>query len=107
MHTHKKNELKYATDKTSVLVCTHFGPVFTIADVVEIPTGGEEGLEASLGDVVHFLRPIVPTLPYVDHCIGQDRQPIVKYLLPHHILLPYGLDQIQQPTKMYWGIVEN
>ncbi len=77
----------------------HFWPVFTVADIVEIPARRNERLETSFGYVVSIFLPVVSTLPHMDDSVRQDLEPVVKYLLPDDVLLANGFDQLQQSTE--------
>ncbi len=42
-------------------------PVMSITDVVEVPAGGEDGLEAACCHLAHLVLPA--TLPHINHCV--------------------------------------
>ena len=48
---------------------THFGPVSSIGDVVEVPAGGEDGVEPTGRHLLHLILPAF--FPHVYHCVGQ------------------------------------
>ena len=51
---------------------TYLLPVFSIADLIEVPASRQDGLQAYLCDVEHLGWPIVTSLPDVNNCVWKN-----------------------------------
>uniref|UniRef100_A0A6G5AGU5 Uncharacterized protein n=1 Tax=Rhipicephalus microplus TaxID=6941 RepID=A0A6G5AGU5_RHIMP len=70
-------------------------PVDTIANYVQVPAARQKGFETGCGHCTHV--PLERILPHVHHSVWRNLNFVIEYFLPHHVVLLYPLNNIQQP----------
>ena len=79
------------------LIVAYFGPVFPIADVIQIPAGGQDDIQSHLSYVKHRILPV--SFPHIRHRVWQDLRK-----LPHSQILLFILQEILLDIAAHYRI---
>lgn len=94
MHEVRVNSIMMSCKNSSLF--SHLSPVVPIADMVEVPAGGQDGRQSCLSYIKHLWLPVNIFPPHVDHCLRHD-------LKNHHIDMNMA-SRFSTQSKHYYGM---